>query len=321
MPTVNRKGVLGVCAALGLAALTFKLGLWQTERAHQKQVLLERQQAALLAQPVVPQSAKLSMASLEYRRVGVKGRFLPQTRLYVDNRQFQGLPAVQAIEGFQPEGADFVIPVDRGYVLRNPSQPRRAPEWPQQVQPVARVATMPTPAPTPTLILTPTQAGNGGAAPSQPLSRPEGNTTDLHGILLSHFPRSAELRGLRLSNTQNILKAQENGYRVWSNFSLSEFEALAALPVSNYVVTQQLVPEQTSASHTTATQPLGNGGSRVGQQPLSGFYRGAIALNAQIDRHRGYALQWFGLTAVLVCMVGFLVFRSVYRHARASTSS
>ena len=122
---------------------------------------------------------------------------------------------------------------------------------------------------------------------------------NLQGTILPRFAQSAELRGIALGDAENIVMAQSNGFEVWSNFSVDEFEKRTGEPVSNFVVTQQPVAQTT------------------GQQPQAsiagGFYHLAVPLQEQVAKHRGYAFQWFTMSAVLVLLTLFFVYREFFR--------
>jgi surfeit locus 1 family protein len=246
----------------GLVWLTFSLGQWQTGRAQEKQTLFDAQARALAAEPVSPASALLDLDNLSYRKIELRGRFEAKALIYIDNRQVNGRPAVQVVQGFRPEGANFLIPVDRGLLLRNPAEPRLAPNMP---------------------------AG----------AMRDGEMFNLQGTILPRFAQSAELRGIALGDAENIVMAQSNGFEVWSNFSVDEFEKRTGEPVSNFVVTQQPVAQTT------------------GQQPQAsiagGFYHLAVPLQEQVAKHRGYAFQWFTMSAVLVLLTLFFVYREFFR--------
>ncbi len=246
----------------GLVWLTFSLGQWQTGRAQEKQTLFDAQARALAAEPVSPASARLDLDNLSYRKIELRGRFEAKALIYIDNRQVNGRPAVQVVQGFRPEGANFLIPVDRGLLLRNPAEPRLAPNMP---------------------------AG----------AMRDGEMFNLQGTILPRFAQSAELRGIALGDAENIVMAQSNGFEVWSNFSMDEFEKRTGEPVSNFVVTQQPVAQTT------------------GQQPQAsiagGFYHLAVPLQEQVAKHRGYAFQWFTMSAVLVLLTLFFVYREFFR--------
>lgn len=206
------KLLFSLVLGFGLAFITWSLGNWQTGRAEQKAALHDKQAKALLAAPISPSDSTLEVDNLSYRKVELHGRYLSNAVVYIDNRQVNGRPAVQVVQAFQPDGKGFVVPVDRGLLLRNPAEPRRAPEMPTEVLP---------------------QADASGAEST--------GRVLIQGTLLPRFAQSAELRGMQLDDAHAIHREQSNGFEVWSNFSAAEFGRLVGQPVSNFVVTLQPV--------------------------------------------------------------------------------
>ena len=243
--------------------LTYSLGQWQTGRAQEKQVLVAEQARALAASPITPTSPTLDLDNLSYRKIEVKGRFDDKALIYIDNRQVNGRPAVQVVQGFQPQDEQFLIPVDRGYLLRDPSNPRLAPEMPTEENDSAQVA--------------------------------------LTGTVLPRFAQAAELSGMALGDVNNIHQDQSNGMRVWSNFSAEAFAELAELPLSNFVVTLQ--PVEQSPGDGQANQA----------SKVQGFYHQAVPLQTQVAKHKGYAFQWYTMSAVLLLLTGFFVYKEFYK--------
>lgn len=194
------KLMLSLVLGFGLASLTFSLGQWQTGRAQQKLDLHQRQVAALNAEPLSFKEMNVDLDALSFRKVLLNGQYEPNALIYIDNRQVNGRPAVQVIQGFKPEGTSFLIPVDRGLLLRDPQNPRQAPLMPPSSE---------------TSIL-------------------------LKATLLPKFAQSAELWGFRMGQAKDAIhKSTSDGYSVWSNFNAEEFRQLTGQAVANYVLTTQ----------------------------------------------------------------------------------
>lgn len=111
-------------AALAGALLTARLGLWQLDRAAQKQAL----QQAMLGRAALPplQPGELAQdpgqAQAQYwRRIHLQGRWLPQATLYLDNRQMHGRPGFFVLTPLLLPGGDAVL-VQRGWVPRDAAQ-------------------------------------------------------------------------------------------------------------------------------------------------------------------------------------------------------
>jgi surfeit locus 1 family protein len=116
---------------------TFSLGQWQTRRAQEKEVLEVRRKTAWQAEALtLTTPLSVNVQSIQFRRVQLKGRFLPDAWVFLDNRQYQGRPAVSVIQAFEVHPHGLVIPVDRGLLLRNPSRPRELPVFPEITQTV-----------------------------------------------------------------------------------------------------------------------------------------------------------------------------------------
>lgn len=257
------KLAFSILIGAGLVWMTFSLGQWQTGRAQEKQALFDAQARALAAAPISPASAQLDLDNLSYRKIELKGRFKAKALIYIDNRQINGRPAVQVVQGFEPEGAQFLIPVDRGLLLRDPADPRRAPDMPVDAVEM------------------------------------EGEVRTLSGTILPRFAQSAELRGMQLGEADEIYREESNGFQVWSNFRVEEFERQVGQSVSNFVVTLQPVAQ------TGETQPE--------TRKVDGFYHVPVPLQEQVAKHKGYAFQWFAMSAVLLLLTLLFVYREFFR--------
>lgn len=255
--------VATIALGIGLSLVTYNLGLWQTSRAQEKLDVLEKQKAALEAAPITPSSATIPMPDQAYRRLRLQGSWLPGSVVYIDNRQVNGRPAVQVVQAFRPIGKQFVIPVDRGLLLRNPAEPRRAPDLPAKQE-----------------------SGDQ-------------NEMVLQATILPHFARSAELRGLALEDSEQILKEDNNGHQVWSNFSLEEYRKMMPYEVSNFVATLQTVSFTSEQDNKTQLQ--------------NGFYLNAVKLPEQVAKHKGYAFQWYTMSLVLMLLSGWFVYREYFQ--------
>lgn len=112
-------------AALVGVAVTARLGFWQLSRATEKLAFQTtiQQQAALapLDARALAESGDLN-ASL-YRSVKLRGIWLPQYTVYLDNRQMDGKPGFFVLTPFEfevkAETLKKTILVQRGWVARN----------------------------------------------------------------------------------------------------------------------------------------------------------------------------------------------------------
>jgi surfeit locus 1 family protein len=122
--------VLGA-TLLGMAA-TASLGRWQLDRAAQKETL----QSALRVQAVQPPLSLNALAMPPdadvpwvHRPAFVRGRWLAEHTVYLDNRQMQGpRPGFFVLTALQIEGREEVLVVQRGWVPRDVVERTRVPE-------------------------------------------------------------------------------------------------------------------------------------------------------------------------------------------------
>lgn len=124
-------------ATLAMVALTFSLGRWQLARAQYKTDLAASIEARASG-PLLPVEELLAgtdLAGLVHRRVAVRGRWLSDRTLYLDNRPMAGRQGLWVLTPLQLEGHAQVLWVQRGWIARNFQDRRRlAPiETPQDV--------------------------------------------------------------------------------------------------------------------------------------------------------------------------------------------
>jgi surfeit locus 1 family protein len=146
--TGSRRGrVVVLVVALAGAALTARLGLWQWDRAAQKQAL----QASLDLRADLPviNAAELASASrdgadLHYRRLHLRGRWLAERTVYLENRQMNARPGFIVVTPLQWVGG--AVLVQRGWVARDNDQRARLPTLatpPGEVEVAGRIAPPP----------------------------------------------------------------------------------------------------------------------------------------------------------------------------------
>ena len=122
-PGWQRWLVLGM-AALGVA-ITFSLGLWQVGRAAEKTALqnAKQQQAEQLVLEGRSLGTSLDEApqrqALMHRRMALKGQWLPEHTVFLENRQMNAKPGFFALTPLKLEGTGAVVLVQRGWAQRS----------------------------------------------------------------------------------------------------------------------------------------------------------------------------------------------------------
>lgn len=230
-------GVLAVVCAFGLA----RMGWWQLDRAAHKQALLDGIERAASA-PLVP-LAELDADSQQarFRAVGVRGEFLADRQVLLDNQMRDGRPGVRAYVPLRPANEQRLLLVDRGWL-----------PWPDRAQP-------------------------------PPLATVPVGWQYLEGVLLD--PPGA---GLRLG------PAAAAGWPLLvTRIDLDQIERRLDLPLLDFVLEDRAAPR-------------------------------AQSIRAQMlppERHRGYALQWFGLSLTVLVIYCVLAWRALRAPRAGQTAS
>lgn len=208
-------------AAVVLVATTFSLGQWQLRRAAQK-ISLQRAIEAQNNLSVLDGRALIAMnniADIMHRQATLKGRWLAQHTVFLDNRPMNGKSGFVVITPLVLEAGGQPILVQRGWVQRRFDDRARLPEF----------------------------------------STPEGLVT-VRGRIAGPPSRLYEFA------------AVESG-RIRQNLDLPLFSGQIGLPLLPVTLLQTGVASE-------------------------GLLRDWPLPNAGVDKHYGYALQWFGLAAL-----------------------
>lgn len=109
-------------AALVVAAVTARLGVWQLDRAAQKQALQDaidtRGRMAPVQYHELARDAE-ALDALLHRTVHLNGAWLPDFTVYLDNRQMRGRPGFFVVTPFALEDGTAIL-VQRGWLPRDP---------------------------------------------------------------------------------------------------------------------------------------------------------------------------------------------------------
>jgi surfeit locus 1 family protein len=121
-PIWQRWLVLGV-ALLGIG-VTFSLGLWQLGRAAEKTALQEAKtqqanKAALDGRTLGTALDEPQRSGLIHRRMVLRGSWLPQYTVFLENRQMNAKPGFFVLTPMQIEGTKGLILVQRGWAQRS----------------------------------------------------------------------------------------------------------------------------------------------------------------------------------------------------------
>jgi surfeit locus 1 family protein len=109
-------------AAVLVAALCTRLGLWQLDRAAQKHALQARIEARGAMPPLADAelTARSQDAAAQYdRRAVVRGTWVPAATVFLDNRQMGGVPGFYVVTPLRLEGRTEALAIERGWVPRD----------------------------------------------------------------------------------------------------------------------------------------------------------------------------------------------------------
>jgi surfeit locus 1 family protein len=218
-----------LAAGLGIA-LTVALGCWQLSRAARKEAMhaAMEEKKSLPALEITGFSAIENEASKLYRRVVLRGRWLPGHTVFIDNRQMRGTPGFFVMTPFLPEQGGPAVLVQRGWVQRDFLDRTRLP----------RVDT-------------------------------PGGPVRMEGRIVPPPSKLFEIGGRDTAQGASPIR---------QNLDLAAFGAEIGVPL-----VQQVSVQQTGASS-------------------EGLLRDWPEVNLGVEKHYGYAFQWFGfagLTAAL----------------------
>ncbi|MBC7681675.1 MAG: SURF1 family protein [Ferruginibacter sp.] len=102
-------------------AATFSLGRWQLSRAAQKEALYAAIQLQNTRPPVglADLIGPAKTDDLLHRQVRLRGQWMPQNTVFLDNRQMHDLTGFYVVTPLKLTGSNTAILVQRGWVARN----------------------------------------------------------------------------------------------------------------------------------------------------------------------------------------------------------
>ena len=122
MPFSFRFRLVPFIAMLVVAAIGISLGQWQLRRASEKEAIEVRMKERETAPPLRLEGTSAvagDEAALEFRHVVVRGEFLPDWTVYLDNRPHDGKPGFHVMTPLKIAGSSRHIIVARGWIARD----------------------------------------------------------------------------------------------------------------------------------------------------------------------------------------------------------
>lgn len=103
-----------------LISIFVYLGFWQLERMAFKEALQKERTLALESPPITIQ--ELDIPLFRYRQLTIKGKFLNDRNVLLDNQILKGQAGYRVLTPLQAEGKQSLILVDRGFIPAGPSR-------------------------------------------------------------------------------------------------------------------------------------------------------------------------------------------------------
>lgn len=264
-------------AAVATFAATASLGRWQLSRAAQKEAL----QAEIDAQKLLPPIEADELLAMDkataalHRPLTLRGLWLTPQTVYLDNRQMNGVPGFYVVTPLAIEGSEQTVMVQRGWVQRNFSdrtrlEPVETPAGLVEVTglivpPPAHLLSLGKDAPAP---------GAAGAPATAASAAPDAATPAASAPVAAEAAAPIAASGLATPAGPGGVGSSP----IRQNLDLDAFRAETSLPLRTDFSLQE-------------TGPASQGLQRNWPQPALG-----------IEKHYGYAFQWFGLSALVVLL-------------------
>lgn len=109
----------GSVAAVAGIALTLALGQWQIGRAQYKEDLQQRYDAQTREPALRIGGQPVERGDILFRRVEVRGEFMPQHTVFVDNRIYKHQPGLHVATPMRIAGSQRYVLINRGWVAGN----------------------------------------------------------------------------------------------------------------------------------------------------------------------------------------------------------
>lgn len=121
-PFQFRPKIVPTLITLILLPILISLGLWQLSRTEEKRVILQEQALKLEMPPLTITGKADSLEDIEYRKLMVTGKFLPDYHILVDNKVHQGQVGFYVVTPLQIDGTEVCVLVNRGWVKATDSR-------------------------------------------------------------------------------------------------------------------------------------------------------------------------------------------------------
>ena len=106
---------LKILLATGALALFVALGMWQLNRAQEKEVIRDRVQARSRMPAIELDPASTVTGDDLFRKARAQGQYLPQYQVFLDNKVYRGQAGYHVLTPLRIRGSDTLLLVNRGW--------------------------------------------------------------------------------------------------------------------------------------------------------------------------------------------------------------
>ncbi len=314
-PGTPFRSVLALVLLGAVAAGCFSLGMWQLDRAAQRDALHDTIERGRLQAPVALTASSRPVDFLPWRAATAQGRWLTDHTVLLENRNLHGRPGYWVATPLALEPAP--IPSNRhNAVSAGSAEIDAVADHTDASEFLGRGPATGEPAAPAVLVLRgwlPRDMQSGASVPPTPA---EPGVVEIHGELHAHVPRIFELWEWAGGNSAQLpatLPPLDGQPPVLQNVELGDYARSSGLRLLPTVLAQ--TQETIIAKAVTDGEPVS--GTRSAPVPHA-LQREWPGPSLDSDQNRGYALQWFSFCAI-AAIAGLFVTRGLFRN-RASRS-
>ncbi|SDH37774.1 SURF1 family protein [Nitrosomonas sp. Nm132] len=105
-----------ILLTIALALIFVRLGLWQLSRANEKELRQERIEQYAREPVIKLPTTLIKLEDFQYRQVEVRGSFIEDHAIYLDNKIYQGVAGYEILVPIKIANSSLHILVNRGWI-------------------------------------------------------------------------------------------------------------------------------------------------------------------------------------------------------------
>ena len=105
-----------VLLTISLSIIFIRLGLWQLSRANEKELRHEKIEQYAQEPLITLPSTPIKLEDFQYRRVEVRGKFIEDHAIYLDNKTYQGIAGYEIVAPLEIANSSLHVLVNRGWI-------------------------------------------------------------------------------------------------------------------------------------------------------------------------------------------------------------